>query len=229
MSGASPLLSSNAIRDKAEALERLQLRMVLAARLATLDIHVRECAALEDALSRFATEYFSAVGEKARLLCSLLAPEEQRAMHKSHHALQDQLQELSRTRATRLKQTYRRLARGFHPDYHAASDKPRATSMMQTLNAAYTNRDMATLLRLEIEHLVAAGNGRQELAALAEKLAHCEALIGSYTAEREAMEQSPLFVLHERTMLARLAGEDFIENVLSGLKNQIRQKQKQAA
>ncbi len=204
------------LAQKTEKLQHLQLRMLLASRLATLEIALRELTALEDALSRFAGEYFDAVGSYATTLSELLEPREISGLQEMGALLHDAIHTRRSARKKRLKQSYRKLALKFHPDTNA--DRAAAAQMMQLINAAYAANDAATLARLEIEHLEYA-RGTAEI--LAEKMARCEALIGACAAERAVLEASPMFALHERTMLARLAGEDFIGRVVLGLKAQI--------
>lgn len=218
---------ASSLTQKTHALECLQMRILLASRLATLEICVRECSALQDALSRFAGEYFSAVGEEARTLCSLLAPREHAAITQAHAEMDDGIAVQKKARASQMKQRYRKLAQAFHPDVRG--DDAGAAQMMQAVNAAYARRDMAGLMRMEIEHIIGSQHASKSAEALAEKLAQCEQLIGEATAERETLEKSPLFVLHERTLLARLAGKDFIGNVLRGIQAQIKLKQARQA
>ncbi len=214
----------DALAVKTEKLQHLQLRMMLAARLATLESALRELTALEDALARFAGEYFTAVGGYATTLAELMQPAEAADLKSMHHCLHDHIQTRRSARKKRLKQSYRKLARQFHPDTNP--DHAHAAQMMQVINTAYAANDIATLSRLEIDHLAYA-DGTAEI--LAEKMARCEALIGACAAERAALETSPLFALHERTMLARLAGDDFIGRVVLGLKAQIDKERLKAA
>lgn len=204
------------LAEKTEKLQHLQLRMMLAARLTTLDIALRELTALEDALSRFASDYFGAVGTYATTLAGLMDPREIHGLNDMGVLLHDAIHTRRSARKKRLKTSYRKLALKFHPDTNA--DTAHAAHMMQRINAAYAASDVATLARLEIEHLEYAA-GTAEI--LAEKMARCEALIGACAAEYALLEASPMFALHERTMLARLAGEDFIGRVVLGLKAQI--------
>lgn len=204
------------LAQQTEKLQHLQLRMMLASRLATLDIAMRELTALEDALSRFSAEYFDAVGSYVTTLTELLEPREMSGLQEMGVQIHDAIHIRRDARKKRLKQSYRKLALKFHPDTNV--DSSHAAQMMQVINAAYAASDVATLARLEIEHLEYAG-GTAEI--LAEKMARCEALIGACAAEQAVLEASPIFSLHERTMLARLAGEDFIGRVVLGLKAQI--------
>lgn len=207
------------LAEKAEKMQQLQLRMMLAARLATLEANLRELTGLEDALSRFAGEYFEAVGSYATTLAKLQESHTESQLHTVGVMLHEQLAQQRNARKKRLKTTYRSLARAFHPDTNTGCE--RAAQMMQKINAAYAASDVATLARLEIEHLHHSSSSD----VLAEKMARCESLIGACAAERTSLEDSPLFALHERTLLARLAGEDFIGRVVLGLKEQIRRQQ----
>lgn len=207
---------ADSLSEKTEKLQYLQLRLLLASRVATLEMSLRELTALEDALSRFAGEYFDAVGSYATTLSELLEPRAMNGLNVMGVALHDAIHTRRDARKKRLKQSYRKLALKFHPDTNA--DSNHAAQMMQVINAAYAASDIATLARLEIEHLEYA-EGTAEI--MAEKMARCEELIGACVAEQAVLEASPMFALHERTRLARLAGDDFIERVVLGLKAQI--------
>lgn len=213
------VLTHDRLAAKADKLQHLQLRMMLAARLATLESSMRALMGLEDALSRFAGEYFDAVGGYVTALAERGKKQTMPTadIQRVDIALHEQLAQQRAERKKQLKHSYRALARTFHPDTNTGC--ARAEQMMQKINAAYAASDVATLARLEIEHLDLC----EDTDLLAEKMARCEALIGACSEQREALEASPLFALHERTLLARLAGEDFIGRVVKGLKAQLEQ------
>jgi hypothetical protein len=208
---------------KAQALECLQLRMMLSLRLGTLEENLRALITLEDAVSAFSTRYFAAIAEME--LVDTTA-----SSHKETAPLVDDFSELEHQRATRakhLKTSYRTLAKQFHPDRVQASSAQH--SVMQAVNDAYARQDLAALTRLELEHSLSSAEVDDAGMMLAEKLARCEQLIGLLSEQRSALEQSPLFELHERELLARMQGRDFIAQVKRSLKNKQRRNLKSAA
>lgn len=214
------------IQHKMQKLEQLQLKILLKQRLQALEASFREMESLQIILRDFAQQYFSAVGIYASRLAQLSM--EPTAMFDATGEIQDDLLDAAKywldkdereERAKQLKQTYRKLAQKFHPD-HNPNQTADDIRIMQEINAAYAAEDMGTLLRFEIEYM---HGSTEDTNIIAEKLARCEALIGACIMEREALENSPIFELHSRHMLARLAGEDFITQVINRMKSQLKQ------
>lgn len=214
------------ITEKANKLETIRLKMLLQQRLQVLTQKFDEMATLEASLEHFANEYFNAVGEYADTLTHL----SQNTSHTSSTAhtssqqveewLQEKAPEKQKHNRTRLKESYHKLAKKFHPDHCPQTQD--APEMMQRINTAYHTGDTATLLRLEIEHLHENEHIMQDpLFQMAEKITRCEALINTCLTEYNALKNSPIFELHMRHTQARLEGEDFIEQVVDRLKDQI--------
>jgi exonuclease VII large subunit len=219
---------SQIFAEKTQRLEYLQMRILLRKRLQTLQACLKRVSTLEITLQQFADQYFDAVGDYAAQLQHLhsrLPPHRANALpHTSldmlaqWQACNSNMAAQNSARKAMLKASYHKLARQFHPD-QSEHMPAKSAAIMQQINAAYQAKDMGALLQLEIEYL---HDGRDDMDALADKIARCETLIGACNIEQTHLENSPIFALHERHMLARLAGENFISNVIGNLKIAIR-------
>ncbi len=223
MESANPSAPSK-LAAKAQALECLQLRMMLSLRLKTLEENLRALITLEDTVSAFSARYFAAMAEMEQLTTASVSRLEAAPLANDFSDLEHQ----RAARARHLKTSYRTLAKQFHPDRTPQGSAQHA--VMQAVNDAYARQDLAALTRLELEHSLSSSAQYEDAGMmLAEKLARCEQLIGLLSEQRAALEQSPLFELHERELLARMQGRDFIAQVKRSLKSKQRRSLQSAA
>lgn len=214
------------ITEKAQKLETLQLKMLLKQRLQALSDHVSEVVALETSLKHFTEDYFGAVGEYASQLAALRHNEKQ-AQAEAEAARRLRKEASSKKQAkhqARLKESYYKLAKKFHPDNHAPAQEGALApeAMMQKVNVAYHSGDIGTLLQMEVEHLHHDEAMMQDpLFEIAEKITRCESLISTCLGEATALRKDPMFSLYERHEQARMEGEDFISQVVEHMKDQI--------
>ncbi len=190
---------------------------------------------LEEELSTFAQHYYEAVGEVAERLAHV----EQQILDEALQtevtfAIPDMLaqRDASAARRHELKTRYRNLAKEIHPDRAMTVRGAGArANHMHALNEAYQQRDLAALLKLEAEMLLAplAEMDTTQTYDLERALREVEKAAETYAEGYRVLLGSPLNELMLRAMSARLAGWDWVQSVVRKLERTIEEKERAAA
>ena len=190
-----------------------QVRMTAA--IDTLEREARRMLQLEEEQSVFSLKFYAVVGDTAARLSAMEA-------HESSSTLQDLLPELSalvmqsetrQERQDELKTRYQLLAKEIYPDRTMIVDGEGVqASHMHRLNVAYQHSDLAALIRLEAERLVAEiCHENADSAIMESALYEIKRAADTYADAYRALLCSPLNGLMLRVMAARQAGWDLIE------------------
>jgi hypothetical protein len=219
---------SSPLEERAARQQDMYWRVRARKTLERLEREARRMLQLEAELTQFATVYYAHVGKYVQRLADLesqlltATPQEASSSTISEVIAQVEMKE---TRQTELKNRYRMLAKEIHPDrammVDGAGDR---ASLMQALNSAYSQGDLATLLRIEADMLLAAVD--DSLPALEERLRAVERAADTYAAGYRELLNSPLNELMLRALSARLAGWDWMEAVVKRVKRAIEQSER---
>lgn len=208
-------------------------RVRINATLERLEREARRMLQLEEDLSAFATHYYDAVGEVAERLAQVetkLANEVPSAEVVSMPAVLAQ-RDVRDARRAELKVRYRSLAKEIHPDRAMVTQASGTQAeTMQTLNAAYQHNDLASLLKLEAQMLLAplAEDESTRTFDLELALRDVERAAETYANGYRALLNSPLNELMLRAMQARLAGWDWMQAVVKKVERTIEEKERAA-
>lgn len=214
---------SSPLEERAARQQDMYWRVRAQKTLERLEREARRMLQLEAELTQFATTYYQYVGKYAQRLTELEAqllvatPQETSSSTINEVIAQVEMKE---TRQTELKSRYRMLAKEIHPDrammVDGAGDR---ASQMQTLNAAYQQGDLATMLRIEADMLLTAFD--DSLPALEERLRAVERAADTYASGYRELLNSPLNELMLRALSARLAGWDWMDAVVKRVQRAI--------
>ncbi len=213
-------------------------RVRINATLERLEREARRMLQLEQDLSAFAQHYYEAVGDAAERLAqvehkiaaspAVAAP----AMPEEVcRVLPDALAQRDAREARRveLKSRYRALAKEIHPDRAmVAEGSGDMASNMHRLNAAYQHGDLAALLKLEAQMLLARIADADANAGLERALHEVERAADTYAHGYRSLLNSPLNELMLRAMSARLAGWDWMQAVVRKVERTIEEKERAA-
>jgi hypothetical protein len=202
----------------------------ITATLHRLEREARRMFQLEQDLAEFAQRYYEAVGGAAQRLAQMEAALEQPINEEAAQAIPAVMAQRDAVpnRGHELKLRYRSLAKEIHPDRAMVVESTGiAASTMHALNAAYQQGDLAVMLRLEAQMLLArlAPDGVVTV-ELESALRDVERAADTYADSYRAMLGSPLNELMLRAMSARLAGWDWIEVVVRKLERTIEEKER---
>jgi hypothetical protein len=203
--------------------------------LERLEREARRMLQLEEDLGQFAAQYYATVGAVTERLARVEERLSDVSVSNEHHAVMPSMlatREAAEARKTEIKTRYRSLAKEIHPDLAMLRDAMGASaSAMHTLNAAYQHGDLAAMLKLEAELLLAGlmvGDARQTQ-ELEYALRDVERAADTYAAAYRELLASPLNELMLRAMSARLAGWDWMQAVVRKVERTIEEKERAAA
>lgn len=202
-----PVSPANNLAQRRARQEALHAKVAITMRLAELEKAARLTLTLESELTRFANDYYEAVGQYAEHLahleaqgvCALTAPD------------------APTTRDGELKKLYRALAKELHPDRNGDATR------MQRANEAYHAGDYAALLCLQFEQEM---EGAEDWKI---QLAYIESAITRYRAQYETWLNSPIYALWEKATEARLAGKNWLQAVIGNIRKEIERHQRALA
>ena len=208
---------------------QVQMRSVLE----RLEREARRMLQLEAELSHFSQEYYEAVGKAAERLARMEV-ELSSAAAPPHDIVQTMptviaSRDAREARRVELKMRYRTLAKEIHPDRAMIVENSGSNAdAMQALNAAYQQGDLAAVLRIEAQMLLAelledpASSPNTREAALRD----LEKAANTYAEAYRALLNSPLNELMLRAMSARLAGWDWMDAVVKKVERAIEHKER---
>jgi len=129
---------------------------------------------------------------------------------------------------SQVKTLYRKLVRQCHPD--TAGESETSARAIRHLNAAYAQRDIGELWKLqwELERDTAAHSPQRRVAQLKAHYEQMQDALNRVEARRQALLDSPGYALMQRAVQLRLCGQDFMELVKAHLSRRIAQKRYQA-
>ena len=214
---------SSPLEERAARQQDMYWRVRAKKTLERLEREARRMLLLEAELTQFATGYYAQVGKYVERLsdleAQLLTATPQEASSSTIEDVRAQCS-MKETRQAELKSRYRMLAKEIHPDRAMMVDGvgDRA-SQMQVLNAAYQHGDLATMLRIEADMLLATTD--DALPALEERLRAVERAADTYAQGYRELLNSPLNELMLRALNARLAGWDWMEAVVKRVQRAI--------
>lgn len=204
----------SSLSDRTEALEKLRLRAALKQGLAELEQRVRDCHTLEGQLTRFADEYFKALGDSTTQLLAL-TPDEAGAPTLPVGPLDAWYQQ----RDTQTKTHYRRIMKSMHPDVRADTDAVQLLRVQQ----AYRRGDVATLLCLEFALSPPPVDAPETTrVALEARLEQVQNAIATTEMRAQELRQSALYACWQRATTERLAGRDWVAIITARLKQELR-------
>ena len=227
----SPRFSS--LEQRADAQAAHYWRVRVSTTLDRLEREARRMFHLESELSHFSREYYDAVGDAAERLFHLeqamaSAPTESDVPHAIVPAYAQR--DAHSTRQAELKTRYRSLAKEIHPDRAMVVESAgMMANNMHTLNAAYQQGDLASLLKLEAQMLLESLMGTAGPSMEFEKsLREVERAADTYAEGYRTMLGSPLNELMLRAMSARLAGWNWVDAVRRKVERAIEEKERAA-
>ncbi len=200
------------------------------AALDRLEREARRMFQLEGELSQFANDYYAAVGEASERLAQIdqvnLRESPVEELTQVLPSLRDTM-DMQTARTRELKSRYRTLAKEIHPDRTPQASAVDAERMGQ-LNQAYQNRDIAAMLTLEAQLIVARlmKRGFTHTQDIEHALRDIDRAANTYAESYRAMLNSPLNELMLRAMSARLAGWDWIGAVVRKVERAIEAKER---
>ena len=230
MTNATPSsAASGRLEERIHKQETLLMRQRITRMLGQLDVACDELQQLEAEMERFITEYYDQVGGYYE---QLEAINHKLACWDAGVALAEDdpgyLQRGPFDIESELKKLYRSMVKEFHPDLHRKGGSVDALreEVMKTLNAAYNQRNFATLWRMKCKLGEMPQLREQEtpLAYLQRLRDYYEQISAAYEAmerRRETLEDSPAYALMQRAFEAKLHGQDLIENIVEKMKLQI--------
>lgn len=217
---------SSPLEERAARQQETYWRIRTQKTIERLEREARRMLALEAELTQFADRYYDHVGHYVERLTELetqllaATPTEASATTLTDVIAQ---RDMKVTRQTELKNRYRQLAKEIHPDRSmmVESHGERA-NQMQTLNVAYQQGDLATMLRLEADMLLA----DESNFPLEERLRAVERAADTYAAGYRELLNSPINELMLRALQARLAGWDWMDAVIKRVQRAIEQSER---
>ncbi len=218
---------SSPLEERAARQQETYWRIRTQKTLERLEREARRMLALEAELTQFANRYYDHVGIYTERLTELetqllaTAPTEASATTLTEIIAQ---RDMKTTRQSELKNRYRMLAKEIHPDRSMMVDgHGERASQMQTLNVAYQHGDLATMLRLEADMLLAE---QGDSFPLEERLRAVERAADTYANGYRELLNSPLNELMLRALQARLAGWDWMDAVVKRVQRAIEQSER---
>ena len=207
-------------------------RMRVRETLEKLEREARRMFQLEAELSAFAGQYYEAVGAVTERLAMV---EEQLSgialEHDITHAMPDLLasRDVHAARRTELKDRYRTLAKEIHPDRAGITCGIGVrASYMHALNDAYHQGDLAAMLKLEADIVIAQmfDESSIDTQAIEQALRELGRAADTYAEGYRTMLNSPINELMLRAMSARLAGWDWMQAVVKKVERAIEEKER---
>jgi hypothetical protein len=199
-----------------------------------LERQARRMFQLEEDLSAFAKQYYHAVGT----VTERLAQVEQRLATSSRDEMVATMptvmaqRDASDARRSELKTRYRALAKEVHPDRAMVVDSAGTmATTMHALNSAYHHGDLAAVLRIEAQLLLAQVPHEEPHASqqMDSALRDIERAAETYAEGYRSLLNSPLNELMLRSMSAQLAGWDWMQAVVRKVERTIEEKERAAA
>ncbi len=227
-----PELSSHAARPQPSMAHYWRTRTQT--QLDQLEREARRMFQLEEDLSAFAKHYYQAVGAVSERLAQV----EQRLASVGSDEVVASMptviaqRDASDARRSELKTRYRALAKEVHPDRAMVIDSAGTlATTMHALNAAYHHGDLAAVLRIEAQMLLAQVPHEEPhaSAAMEQALRDIERAANTYAEGYRTLLNSPLNELMLRAMSAQLAGWDWMKAVVRKVERTIEEKERAAA
>jgi len=225
----------SSLEERANAQQHYYWRVRLNKALQTLEREARRVFHLEEELACFASHYYDVVGAATERLNRLEqqlhvavisgAPTYDAMVHMPEVIAQCDARE---ARRNELKLRYRKLAKQIHPDRAmVVGGTGQRAAHMQTLNEAYRQGDLASLLKLEAEMSCAEiiAEGPNVFTRFEQGVRAIERATETYAESYRALLRSPINELMLRAMSAKLAGWDWMEAVLTRVERSIEEKE----
>lgn len=206
-------------------------RIRLTTAIDQLEREARRMLQLEEELGAFATRYYEAISEPVQRLDALemqLPDPKAKDLVPEFNDIVTQCQARA-GRRVELKKRYRSLAQEIHPDRAMVIESTGfGASSMSRLNVAYQKGDLAALLKLDAELMVAelCGDDLSDTALLESALYEIKRASDTYADGYRTLLGSPLNTLMLRSMSARIAGWDLVETVKQKVEQRIEEKER---
>ena len=221
---------SSPLEERAQRQLDTYWRIRIRKTLDRLERESRRMLQLEAELSAFAELYYTDVGvyveRLAELEAMLMAENTPVATPDTMSDVLAQ-RDMAQSRSAELKTRYRALAKEIHPDRSMLVEGEGAPAVqMQSLNSAYAQGDLPTMLRLEAELLLE----RTDIElSVDDRLREVERAADTYAAGYRQLLNSPLNELMLRQLSARLAGWDWMQAVVNRVQRTIEQHERALA
>ncbi len=182
----------------------------------------------EHHLHAFLTDYYQRVGRQFQQLVAL----HERVVHASALSFaEDSLpvdDAFYRKHETpwdgHVKSMYRRLIKEYHPDATGSWRRENASSMddvMMRINSAYANKDVVTLMKLDLEKHMEKLPAVQRESYLKQQLLSLQESIKSLVERKQRIKKSPAFQLMKKVQDAREQGVDLVAAIKEEVQEQI--------